>query len=236
MVALTTFAERKPFNLRDTSNIGYLQLEITAFFVVNIFILLSIYRPKNLAMKIAQKFNKLTVKEYIFYIDNYKKYTDFNTLGLYRSILENEKLELDDKIAVRDYAHKTFKKSFDFLQLKDPVVFIEVSTLGQTLTVADENQLWKDLRHSQERILADKKIKHRNFGTYSKHDCGDDTCFMNGVMLKKGTRLGNMHFSTDKNRWPAIVRSDKRKADRKNMRQIIKKELENGYDQSAQDL
>jgi hypothetical protein len=64
-------------------------------------------------MEIGQKFNTLNIKEYFFYIDNYKKYTDFNTLGLYRSIVENEKLSLDDKKAVREYAHKIFRKTFE---------------------------------------------------------------------------------------------------------------------------
>lgn len=63
-------------------------------------------------MKIGQQFNNLTLKEYFFYIDNYKKYTDFNTLGLYRSIIENEKLSIEEKIFVRDYANKIFQKTF----------------------------------------------------------------------------------------------------------------------------
>ncbi len=74
-------------------------------------------------MEIGQKFNTLTIKEYFFYIDNHKKYKDFNSLGLYHSIVENEKLTLEDKIAVREFAHKTFKNTFDFLQLKDPKNF-----------------------------------------------------------------------------------------------------------------
>jgi hypothetical protein len=184
-------------------------------------------------MKIGQKFNKLTLKEYLFYIDNYKKCTDFNTLGLYRSIIENDKLTLEDKIAVREYAHRTFKKSFDFLQLKDPMVFVEVSTLGQELTKGDEEQLWNDVRQNQQKILAGKKIKHRSFGIYSKHNCGYDTCFANGIMVRQGSLLTerNMHFTSDKNRYPARVKSERRKADRKRKDQIIKKELENDYDQ-----
>ena len=77
-------------------------------------------------MVIGQNFNTLSLKEYYFFIDNYKKYTDFNTLGLYRSIVENENLKLNDKIAVREYAHKTFKKTFDFLQLKDPKTLMTI--------------------------------------------------------------------------------------------------------------
>lgn len=94
-------------------------------------------------MKIGQRFNQLTVREYFHYIDHHRKYTDFNTLGLYRSIIENEKLDIADKIAVREYAHGTFKKAFDFLQLKDPYVFVTISTIGQSLTVADERQYGK---------------------------------------------------------------------------------------------
>lgn len=111
-------------------------------------------------MLINQKFNTLTVKEYIFFIDNYRKYTDFNTLGLYRSIIENEKLNLEEKIEVREYTHKIFAKTFDFLQLKDPRTYFAVSTLGQEITKGDEQKMWKDIRGNQQKILADKKIKH----------------------------------------------------------------------------
>lgn len=179
-------------------------------------------------MEIGQKFNTLTLKEYFFYIDNYKKYKDFNTLGLYRSIVENEKLTLADKISVRDYAHKTFKKTFDFLQLKDPKTFVEVEYLGQELTKGDEQNIWDNVRRSQQQILDDKRIKHRNFGEYSKHNCGYDTCVWNGIMIRQGSWLmeSNMHFDSDKNQYAAKDKSEKRKADRKNEKRLIKKELE----------
>lgn len=180
-------------------------------------------------MKIGQKFNTLTLKEYFFYIENHKKYTDFNTLGLYRSIVENGKLSLDDKIAVKEYAHKTFWKSFNFLQLKDPETFFQLEYLGQELTISQERQIWDDIRINQQRILANKKIKHRNFGEYSKHNCGYDTCPWNGMMIRQGSWLmgSNMHFKSDKNRYAAKNRSDKRKSDRKKEKQIIRKEIEN---------
>jgi hypothetical protein len=179
-------------------------------------------------MEIGQKFNTLTLKEYYFFIDNYKKYTDFNTLGLYRSILENEKLTLDDKIAVREYAHKTFKKTFDFLQLKDPKTFVEVEYLGQELTKGDEQNIWDKVRRNQQQILEGKRIKHRNFGEYSKHNCGFDSCVWNGIMIRQGSWLmeSNMHFESDKNQYVAKEKSEKRKADRKNEKRFIKKELE----------
>jgi hypothetical protein len=119
-------------------------------------------------MEIGQKFNNLTLKEYFFCIDNYKKYTNFNALGLYRSLIENGKLTLEEKILVRNYANQIFQKTFDFLQLKDPKTFVEVSYLGQELTKGDEGKIWNEIKKSQQKILTDKKIKHRNFGDYSK--------------------------------------------------------------------
>ena len=180
-------------------------------------------------MEIGQKFNTMTLDEYFFYIDNYKKYSDFNTLGLYRSIVENEKLKLGDKIVVREYAHKTFKKTFDFLQLKDPKTFVEVECLGQELTKDDEQKIWDDIRKNQQRILADKKINHKNFGEYSKHNCGYDHCIWNGLMIRQGSWLAesSMHFDSDKNKYQQKLKSDRRKVDRKNERQIIRKELDN---------
>jgi len=180
-------------------------------------------------MEIGQKFNQLTLTEYLFYIDNYKEYSDFNTLGLYRSIAENERLTLEDKIKVREYAHKTFKKTFDFLQLKDPKTFVEVSYLGQELTKGDEEKIWNDIKTSQQKILADKRIKHRNYGNYSKHLCGDENCLWFGIMVKQGSWLSenSMHFLGDKNKYQQKVKSDKRKSDRKRESYIIKNELEN---------
>lgn len=180
-------------------------------------------------MDIGQKFNQLTIDEYYFYIDNYKEYNDFNTLGLYRSIVENEKLSLDEKLKVREYAHKTFQKTFDFLQLKDPKVFVEVSTLGQELTNGDIEKIWDDIRINQQKILNDKQIKHRNFGTYSKHNCGYADCVWNGLMIRRGSWLadGNMHFTGDKNKYQQKLKSERVKSDRRKGKQIISRELDN---------
>ena len=178
-------------------------------------------------MEIGQKFNKLTIKEYYFYIDNYKKYTDFNSLGLYRSIVENEKLTLEEKILLRNYAHKIFKKSFDFLQLKDPQTFVNVEYLGQALTKGDEARIWNDIITNQQKILESKKIRHRNFGIYSKHNCGYEDCIWNGLMIRQGSRLAErgMHFDSDKNSWSEKVKSQKRKQDRKAEFKLIEKEV-----------
>lgn len=179
-------------------------------------------------MKIGQKFNSLTLKEYFFYIDHYKKYTDFNTLGLYRSIIENEKLTLEEKISVRNYANQIFQKTFDFLQLKDPKTFVEVSYLGEELSKGDEEKIWNEIRKSQQKILTDKKIKHRNFGDYSKHNCGYEDCVYNGLMIQQGSRLaeGQIHFDSDISKYSTKEKSEKRKLDRKNVKNIIKKDFE----------
>ncbi len=179
-------------------------------------------------MELGQKFNTLSLKEYFFYIDNYKKYKNFNTLGLYRSIIENNKLTLDDQIAVRNYAHQTFRKTFDFLQLKDPKTFVDLEYLGRELTKGDEEKIWSDIFTNQQRILNDKKIKHRNFGAYSKHNCGYTDCIWNGIMIRQGSRLAesSIHFDSDNDKYQQKIKAEKRKVDRKNQHLMIKNEME----------
>ncbi|RVT98063.1 hypothetical protein EOD41_18420 [Mucilaginibacter limnophilus] len=178
-------------------------------------------------MKIGRRFNQLTFNEYLLCIDNYKKYSNFNTLGLYRSLLENENLTIAEKIEVRDYAHKTFKKAFNFFQLKDPQVYVEVSTLGETITEGDKEKLWADIRKNQQQILGDKRIRHRNFGTYSKHNCPYNDCIFNGIMIRQGSVLshGGMHFYSDRSKYGREAKFQKRKLDRKQKRQIINHHL-----------
>jgi hypothetical protein len=174
-------------------------------------------------MKIDQPFNKLTFSEYIFYIDNFKKHTDFNTLGLYRSLTENEILSLEEKITIREYANKTFQKAFNFLQVKDPMTFFLVSTLGENLTKADKYQIWQDIRKNQQIILRDKKIKHRNFGDYSKHNCGLEDCPFNGIMIKQGALMSecSMRFTGDKDKYMTEKKAKKVKSERKNIKKVI---------------
>lgn len=180
-------------------------------------------------MKIRKKFNQLSKKQYFHYIDNYKRYTDFNTLGLYRSIIENEKLSLEDKIEVRDYANGIFQKTFGFYQLKDPYTYFQLTTLGQELTKADEYQIWNNIHQNQQKMLKEKKIKHRNFGNYSKHNCGYDNCPLNGIMIKQGSHIAEMHmnFDTDKNKFAAKEKSKRFKKERKNIAKLLRNELEN---------
>lgn len=179
-------------------------------------------------MEIGKKFNKFTLKEYFYYIENNKKYTDFNTLGLYRSILENDKLSLKEKIEVKNFANTYFGKFFDFLQLKDTETYFDLSILGRTLTWADKSQLLKNISKNQERILKEKKLKHRNFGIYSKHSCGNEGCPYNGLMVKKGSFLseGHLSFDSDKSNYGVSQKSKRLKKERTQMKQIIRDELE----------
>ncbi|WP_158961735.1 hypothetical protein [Myroides fluvii] len=179
-------------------------------------------------MKIGKPFRTLTLKEYLFYIDNHNKYTDFNTLGLYRSLVEHERLTLEEKLELRAYAHRFFKKPFDFLQLKDPKTYVEVAYLGQELTAGDEQQIWRDVKRNQHQILKDKRIKHRNFGDYSKHNCGDEACIWYGLMVRQGSWLaeGNMHFNTDIDKYNQKQQADRIKSERKNERNLINKAIQ----------
>jgi hypothetical protein len=185
-------------------------------------------------MKVGKQFNTLTYGEYLHLIKQHKKYTDFNTLGLFRSILEAHKLSLDQKCALRQIARAAFPKSFDFLQLKDPLTYFELTNLGETLTAADEQQSWVTIRRNQQQLLAHKKLNHRNFGTYSKHLCGHDFCPLDGMMLRQGSGLAyplpipkrkSMAFPTDKNRTGLESKSARRKQERKVAQEFIAQEL-----------
>lgn len=180
-------------------------------------------------MKIGKKFNTFSKDEYFFYIDNYQNYSDFNSLGLYRSIKENENLAVPDKIAVRDYANRKFQKFYNFLQIKDPVTFFAISTLDRVLTKGDEQQVWNSIWDYQHAFLLRKRIKHRNFGDYSKHNCGYENCPLNGMMIKQGTLLseGTMtHFSEHRHRYNPKFKSERRFAERKRKRIIIQSLLD----------
>jgi hypothetical protein len=180
-------------------------------------------------MKVGKQFNTLTYGEYLHLIENHKKFTDFNMLGLFRSIVETTKLSLEEKLELRKVAVAAFAKTFDFLQLKDPQTYFGVTTMGESLTVADKNQAWEDIRRNQQQILKSKKLKHRNFGTYSKHLCGYDTCELNGLMIKQGSGLTyplaycrqSMPFDTDKSKCAPWQKSETQRRNRNSERQTI---------------
>jgi hypothetical protein len=182
-------------------------------------------------MRIGQKFNKLTLNEYFFYINNHKRCKDFNTLGLYRSILESKKLSLAEKIEVRDDANQFFQKTFDFLQVKDPITFLRLSTLGEDLTKADERQLEKVIQKNQRRILKAKRIRHRSFGIHSRHTCVK-TCIWNGLMVKPNSKLSLMnrgagiYFDSDKNKWIGGKKALRPRKTRRQKIQEIREQIE----------
>ncbi|MBC8083206.1 MAG: hypothetical protein H7Z21_08345 [Hymenobacter sp.] len=174
-------------------------------------------------MKVGKQFNTLTYGEYLHLIANYKKFTDFNTLGLFRSLVETTKLSLEQKLELRKVAVAAFPKTFEFLQLKDPTTYFEVSTLGKTLTKADENQAWNDIRQNQQKIWESKRLGHRNFGIYSKHVCGYENCHLQGLMLKAGSYFtyDDMHFHTDASGYSSEIKSKRRRQDRKAAREMV---------------
>lgn len=177
-------------------------------------------------MKIGKQFNTLTYNEYLQLIEKREKFTDFNTLGLFRSIVEANKLSLEQKLELRKVAIATFPKAFDFLQVKDPVTYFEVNTLGETLTVADEKQAWEIIRHNQQAILKRKKLKHRNFGTYARHNCGHETCRVKGVMFKQNSLSSpSMCFHSDKGSYATQAKAEMRKKDRKMQKELIANNL-----------
>jgi hypothetical protein len=169
-------------------------------------------------MKINRQFNTFNLREYMDIIPNYKKYTDFNTLGLYRSIHETQKLSTEEKIVVRDYANTFFQKTYDFLQIKDPWTYVDLEILGLDLTRQQEHLVWEKVGVYQQIYLKEKKIKHRNFGMFSKHSCGYENCPYNGIMIKHGSvnTEVKMTFKTDKNTCNLGKKSKEAIKDRKN--------------------
>jgi hypothetical protein len=180
-------------------------------------------------MKISRQLNTLSYSEYLHLLRSYSRYTDFNSLGLFRSILENEKLTAEQKLEIRDAAISAFPKFFVFLQVKDPWTYRKLTLLGQDFTEADEDRLRDIIELNQQRILADKRIKHRNFGIYSKHSCGYDTCYMNGLMIKQGSLLSEYIMVTPSRRpqkYSTFSKSEQRKQERKSKHQIIQADLD----------
>jgi hypothetical protein len=109
--------------------------------------------------------------------------------------------------------------TFYFLQLKDPFTYIQVSTLGQILTVADKRQLWQNIRTNQERILKEKRIKHRNFGSYSKHICGYEGCPYDGVMIPNNShRYRQMHFDSDGTHYSKQLKVERQEVEKREFR------------------
>lgn len=168
-------------------------------------------------MESRGKYRDYSYQELEELIEAGKNNKDFNVLGFYRSLLENKQLSSEQAVALRDAAHRHFQKQFDFLQIKDPVTYLKVTLLGEEYTKGDEDNLWRQIVRNQQIILKEKRIRHRNFGTYSIHDCGYDWCPYKGMMVRQGSELARstMHFETDKPRNSRKYKSLQAKSDRK---------------------
>lgn len=187
-------------------------------------------------MKIKKRFRFCSKSEYFHFIRNHKKFTDFNTLGLYRSILENKKLCLEDQQNILAFANTYFQKTFEFLQLKDPETYLKLITLGQSLTTSEEHQHWLDIRKNQERILTKKKVGHRNFGVYSRHTCGYTHCTSDGLMTRPKSPLAfgmEMRFKSDKSKTGRREKARRLRKARKNERAIIESALDLATDEHS---
>lgn len=172
------------------------------------------------------KYNTLTKNEYIYYIENEKKF-NVNILGMYRSLFENEKLTQEDKIEIRDLLNKDHFKTYEFYQISHPNLYAELYQLDNTLNEQEYDQLWENMREFQEKTLKEKKIKHRNFGDYSKHLCGHKDCPLNGQMIKQGSVLAEtcMSFKSDKRKEGKKEKSRRYKKDKREFKNKIRKEL-----------
>lgn len=172
-------------------------------------------------MKIWKKFNTCTFQEYKDIFEYHKEYEDFNILWIYRSLLENQWLSVQEKIEVKELYNTEFWKTYHFLQVKDPITYFHLELFGKKYTKSDADQLYNNIQKNQQKILKDKKIKHRNFGTYSKHLCWIEGCPMDGMMIQYWWYWAeyNMQFEGDKHwvfhkSWKH-VKSDNNKKERK---------------------
>ncbi|MFN0201065.1 MAG: hypothetical protein ACKVTZ_06065 [Bacteroidia bacterium] len=153
-------------------------------------------------------------------ITNHKRYSNFNTLGLYRGIVESEKLSVEEKIQVRDFANKIFGKTYDFLQIKDGHTYYHLHTLGKEMTKADEEQVWEGMKAYKDQFLKRKHIKHHNFGNRAKHSCGYEDCYMNGRMLNQKNGGDRRYKDIKKDRTNNIQRTESKKMLRDAMQAI----------------
>ena len=180
-------------------------------------------------MKIGKPFNQLSKTRLLHVIDHHKRYEDFNSLGLYRGIVEHKRLSLEDKLEVVERAHQHFRKFFQFLQVKAPWTYLEIMNLGKwdEITAGEHEQMKRDIRRNQQRILKKKRIKHRSFGIHSKHNCVE-TCWVNGLMVRQDSWFAEdkIWFEDDERSWMQRDKSDRRRVERKQIHRLIDQELE----------
>lgn len=176
-------------------------------------------------MIIGKPFNTLALEEYYYYIDNRKKYNDFNELWLFRSIFENKNLDEWKMILLRDYIQKNMPKVFEFMQVRHPNLYIKLYLLWKIYTKTDEENLWNLIHINQDKILNKKRIKHRNFWDYSKHNCWYENCPLNGIMLQQWSWFCESSMRSFNN--TKEQKSERRKSERKREKKIITEFLSN---------
>ncbi|MDO4879200.1 MAG: hypothetical protein Q3966_07940 [Neisseria sp.] len=120
-------------------------------------------------MKLNRPFNTLTLAEYRALIPRHTAYADFNPLGLFRSIVENRKLDQAAKQKVLALAKQYFPKFYAFLPAKDPQTYFELSLLGQPpLSDAQWRQYYWKIRERGEKIAKGKGIRNHRVGSMTK--------------------------------------------------------------------
>ena len=117
------------------------------------------------------------------------------------------------------------QKVFEFMQVRHPDLYVKMCLLWKTYINADEENLWFNIRLNQEKILHKKRIKHRNFWDYSKHNCWYENCPLNGIMVQQWSWFceSSMRGANDTKK----QKSERRKSERKRKKQIITEFLSN---------
>ena len=120
-------------------------------------------------MKLNRPFNTLTLAEYRALIPRHAAYADFNPLALYRSIVENRKLDEAAKQEVLVLANRYFQRFYDFLPAKDPQTYFELSLLGQPpLSDAQWRQYYWKIREQGEKLAKAKGIRNHRVGSMTR--------------------------------------------------------------------
>ncbi|WP_315284879.1 hypothetical protein [Neisseria bacilliformis] len=82
-------------------------------------------------MKLNARFNTFTLPRYREAVANHERYADFNPLALFRSILENDRLNEAEQLEVITLAKAAFPRFYEHLLLKDLHTYAALSRLGQ---------------------------------------------------------------------------------------------------------
>ena len=115
-------------------------------------------------MKLNARFNTFTLLRYREAVANHKRYADFNPLALFRSILENDRLNEAEQLEVLAPAKAAFPRFYEHL-LKDLHTYAALSRLGQEpLGYAQMRQYTAGLRREQEKESAKRKIRNGRVG------------------------------------------------------------------------